>query len=79
MDMYNREKRLDEVYEELEKGNFEWWNDRNHDHLDMTLIGATAIEDKLQDGVPETIARLAEANIKIWVLTGDKTVGILEK
>lgn len=40
----------------------------------MTLIGGTAIEDKLQDGVPETIARLAEANIKIWVLTGDKTV-----
>ena len=39
----------------------------------MTLIGATAIEDKLQDGVPETIARLSEANIKIWVLTGDKT------
>lgn len=36
------------------------------------LIGATAIEDKLQDGVPETIAKLAKADIKIWVLTGDK-------
>lgn len=36
------------------------------------LIGATAIEDKLQDGVPETIAKLAKAEIKIWVLTGDK-------
>lgn len=36
------------------------------------LIGATAIEDKLQEGVPETIANLAKADIKIWVLTGDK-------
>lgn len=38
----------------------------------MFLLGATAIEDKLQDGVPETIATLHEANIKIWVLTGDR-------
>lgn len=36
------------------------------------LLGATAIEDKLQQGVPETIAILTLANIKIWVLTGDK-------
>ena len=40
----------------------------------MLLLGATAIEDKLQDGVPQTIATLATANIKLWVLTGDKTV-----
>jgi len=39
---------------------------------DLTLIGATAIEDKLQDGVPETIAQLLEAGIHVWVLTGDK-------
>jgi len=39
---------------------------------DLILMGATAIEDKLQDGVPDTIHNLAEANIKIWVLTGDK-------
>ncbi|KAM4880519.1 phospholipid-transporting ATPase ID [Sylvia borin] len=38
----------------------------------MMLLGATAIEDKLQQGVPETIAILTLANIKIWVLTGDK-------
>ena len=38
----------------------------------LTLLGATAIEDKLQDGVPQTIANLAIAGIKIWVLTGDK-------
>ncbi|NXI29298.1 AT8B2 ATPase, partial [Sterrhoptilus dennistouni] len=39
---------------------------------DMMLLGATAIEDKLQQGVPETIAILTLANIRIWVLTGDK-------
>ncbi|EGT42276.1 hypothetical protein CAEBREN_02513 [Caenorhabditis brenneri] len=57
--MSNREAAVDALYEEIEK--------------DLILIGATAIEDKLQDGVPEAIARLSEANIKIWVLTGDKT------
>ncbi|XP_069508037.1 phospholipid-transporting ATPase ID isoform X2 [Ambystoma mexicanum] len=53
-----REDRLAAVYEEIEH--------------DMMLLGATAIEDKLQEGVPETIAILTLANIKIWVLTGDK-------
>ncbi|KAK7422619.1 drs2 neo1 protein [Neonectria magnoliae] len=38
----------------------------------LDLVGATAIEDKLQKGVPETIERLRRANIKIWMLTGDK-------
>uniref|UniRef100_A0A663FHY8 Phospholipid-transporting ATPase n=1 Tax=Aquila chrysaetos chrysaetos TaxID=223781 RepID=A0A663FHY8_AQUCH len=43
-------------------------------HLEtkLTLLGATGIEDRLQDGVPDTIAALREAGIKIWVLTGDK-------
>ncbi|KAK4292264.1 hypothetical protein Pmani_034959 [Petrolisthes manimaculis] len=54
----NREAKLDAIYEEIEK--------------DLLLLGATAIEDKLQDGVPQTIANLALAGIKIWVLTGDK-------
>lgn len=54
----NRDEALDKVYEEIEK--------------DLILLGATAIEDKLQDGVPETISKLARADIKIWVLTGDK-------
>ncbi|KAJ2727799.1 phospholipid transporting ATPase, partial [Coemansia sp. D1744] len=40
---------------------------------ELQLIGGTAIEDKLQDGVPATIAQLALAGIKLWVLTGDKT------
>ncbi|KAJ3043978.1 hypothetical protein HDV00_003505 [Rhizophlyctis rosea] len=39
---------------------------------DLMLLGATAIEDKLQDGVPDTIATLAQAGIKLWVLTGDR-------
>lgn len=34
--------------------------------------GATGIEDRLQDGVPETIAALRKAGLQIWVLTGDK-------
>ncbi|KAL6435696.1 hypothetical protein ACFW04_005540 [Cataglyphis niger] len=53
-----RDDKLDAIYEEIEK--------------DMSLLGATAIEDKLQDGVPQTIANLSVAGIKLWVLTGDK-------
>jgi phospholipid-translocating ATPase len=59
LDRYNKDEKVDKLYEEIEK--------------DLTLLGATAIEDKLQDQVPQTIAKLAAANIKIWVLTGDKT------
>ncbi|KAM4807899.1 phospholipid-transporting ATPase IC-like [Rhinophrynus dorsalis] len=56
--LHNREKHLEDVYEEMENN--------------LQLLGATAIEDKLQDGVPETIQLLKEGNIKIWMLTGDK-------
>ncbi|KAJ7319678.1 hypothetical protein JRQ81_019189 [Phrynocephalus forsythii] len=38
----------------------------------LHLLGATGIEDRLQDGVPETIANLRRAGLQIWVLTGDK-------
>ncbi len=38
----------------------------------LELAGATAIEDKLQDGVPEAIDKLRRAKIKMWMLTGDK-------
>jgi phospholipid-transporting ATPase len=38
----------------------------------LHLLGATAIEDRLQEGVPRTIAKLGAAGIKIWMLTGDK-------
>ncbi|XP_009795171.1 putative phospholipid-transporting ATPase 4 [Nicotiana tabacum] len=39
---------------------------------DLILVGATAVEDKLQKGVPQCIDKLAQAGLKIWVLTGDK-------
>ncbi|KNA24962.1 hypothetical protein SOVF_010870, partial [Spinacia oleracea] len=39
---------------------------------ELILLGATAVEDKLQKGVPECIEKLARAGIRIWVLTGDK-------
>ncbi|KAI4565237.1 hypothetical protein MJT46_009580 [Ovis ammon polii x Ovis aries] len=54
----DRTQRLEECYEIIEKN--------------LLLLGATAIEDRLQAGVPETIATLLKAEIKIWVLTGDK-------
>jgi P-type E1-E2 ATPase len=38
----------------------------------LKLLGSTAIEDRLQEGVPETIVALKQAGIKVWVLTGDK-------
>ena len=56
--LVDRQTKLDEAAELIEK--------------DLTLLGATAIEDKLQDGVPDTIHTLMEAGIKIWVLTGDR-------
>lgn len=40
--------------------------------MNLELAGATAIEDKLQDGVPEAIEKLRRAKIKLWMLTGDK-------
>lgn len=39
---------------------------------DLLLIGSTAIEDKLQEEVAETITAFKETGIKVWVLTGDK-------
>jgi len=39
---------------------------------ELELLGVTAIEDRLQDGVPETIHSLRAAGIKVWLLTGDK-------
>jgi len=53
-----RDRKLEDVAEEIEKS--------------LNILGATAIEDKLQDGVPETIEKIRFAGIKLWVLTGDK-------
>ncbi|KAG8488050.1 hypothetical protein CXB51_018502 [Gossypium anomalum] len=54
----DREEMIEEVAESIER--------------DLMILGATAVEDKLQNGVPECIDKLAQAGIKIWVLTGDK-------
>jgi magnesium-transporting ATPase (P-type) len=53
-----RQDELDKVSEMIER--------------DLELLGATAIEDKLQEGVPDTIFTLQQAGIKVWVLTGDR-------
>uniref|UniRef100_A0A672N666 Phospholipid-transporting ATPase n=1 Tax=Sinocyclocheilus grahami TaxID=75366 RepID=A0A672N666_SINGR len=58
MSLQNRALKMEESYELIEKN--------------LQLLGATAIEDKLQDKVPETIETLMKADIKIWILTGDK-------
>lgn len=56
--LVDREEKLYKLQEEIE--------------VDLELLAATAIEDKLQDEVGLTIATLKEAGIKVWVLTGDK-------
>jgi len=53
-----RDEKMERLASEIEDG--------------LELVGASAIEDKLQDGVPDTIAKIQEAGIKLWVLTGDK-------
>jgi len=60
----DRDKKLTEVALSIERN--------------LHIVGATAIEDKLQDGVPETIATLADAGINLWVLTGDKRETAIE-
>lgn len=54
----DREEKMEEVADALERN--------------LTLLGGTAIEDRLQNGVPQSIALLGRAGIKLWVLTGDK-------
>lgn len=56
--LMDRDGKLDQVASQIEQ--------------ELTLIGGTAIEDRLQAGVPDTISLLADAGIKLWVLTGDK-------
>ncbi|KAI1469901.1 phospholipid-translocating P-type ATPase [Daldinia caldariorum] len=56
--LVDRQKRIESAAELIEK--------------DFSLAGVSAIEDKLQQGVPETIEKLRRANIKVWMLTGDK-------
>ena len=56
--LYDKNKRLEEIANEIEKN--------------MELVGVTAIEDKVHEGVSETINKLMHAGIKIVILTGDK-------
>uniref|UniRef100_A0A673CMA7 Phospholipid-transporting ATPase n=1 Tax=Sphaeramia orbicularis TaxID=375764 RepID=A0A673CMA7_9TELE len=56
--LQQREERLQEAFSYIER--------------DLQLLGATGVEDKLQDKVQETIEALRLAGIKVWVLTGDK-------
>ncbi|XP_039344128.1 probable phospholipid-transporting ATPase IF isoform X5 [Mauremys reevesii] len=56
--LHQREEQLADVFNFIEK--------------DLELLGATGVEDKLQDKVQETIEALRLAGIKVWVLTGDK-------
>ena len=58
LNIQNKHKLLERLYDIIENN--------------LTLIGGTVVEDKLQDKVPETIRELRAAGIKIWVLTGDK-------
>lgn len=53
-----KEDKLSDLYDEMEVG--------------LTYLGSSAIEDLLQEEVPETIQKLMSAGIKVWVLTGDK-------
>ncbi|OCH91758.1 phospholipid-transporting ATPase 1 [Obba rivulosa] len=57
--------------EEIEKAN------EQIEHS-LTILGATALEDKLQEGVPEAIETLHQAGIKLWILTGDKVQTAIE-
>ena len=54
----NKDELLAKAYEKVENN--------------LYIIGATIVEDKLQENVPETIRDLRLADIKIWMLTGDK-------
>jgi soluble P-type ATPase len=58
MDTLHKKEKLEEIHHRIESG--------------LTLIGSTIVEDKLQDNVPEVIKELRQADIKIWMLTGDK-------
>lgn len=59
---------------DLSKERLEQMDERITSSIEVNLevIGASAIEDRLQDGVPETIARLGQAGIKVMMITGDK-------
>lgn len=60
----DKEKNINKLYDDVESG--------------LEYVGSSAIEDKLQEEVPETIETLIKANIRIWILTGDKKETAIE-
>ena len=57
-DIAKRDEKLQEIFDKIE--------------ANLELIGATAVEDRLQEDVAATLQSLRQAGIKVWVLTGDK-------
>lgn len=73
MEIYNKlmnsnhpfkDKKIKELYAKMESK--------------LRYLGCTAIEDKLQEGVPSTISKLIQAEIRFWMLTGDKLVSFTQ-
>lgn len=64
--------RMEQAYGDIMKRNQQLESAFNDIESGLELIGATAVEDKLQENVAETLESLRIAGIKIWVLTGDK-------
>ncbi len=64
--------RYDNALSSIENRNLKIEMEADSIEQDLNLIGGTAIEDRLQDGVPDSIEILGQAGIKLWVLTGDK-------
>ncbi|KAJ8514613.1 hypothetical protein ONZ45_g7879 [Pleurotus djamor] len=60
----NRDELIDQANEQIEHS--------------LRILGATALEDKLQEGVPDAIELLHQAGIKLWILTGDKVQTAIE-
>ena len=67
-EFYSWKKKFDDISEEDKVTQDELINEIERD---LILIGCTAVEDNLQDKVPETIKDLQNSGIHIWVLTGD--------
>uniref|UniRef100_A0A8C5CAB6 Phospholipid-transporting ATPase n=1 Tax=Gadus morhua TaxID=8049 RepID=A0A8C5CAB6_GADMO len=56
--LHDRDRRLAEAYDQIE--------------TQLVLLGATAVEDRLQEEAADTVESLHQAGMKVWVLTGDK-------
>ena len=64
MNHLQKQDKITDLFEEIE--------------MNLSYVGCSAIEDKLQDDVQDTIRLLKEADIKFWMLTGDKIENSIE-